>query len=95
MIPSRVLYYSALFLFMLLLLQYRMFARLKVFLSWWAYSFPLAAMTIATLHMYERTSYMFFQYLSGILLVFLTGVIFAPIWNTLVAAARREICVED
>lgn len=92
---ARVLYYSALFLLMLLLFQYRMFARLKFFLSWWAYSFPLAAMTIATLHMYERTSYMFFQYLSGILLVFLTGVILALTWNTLAAAARREICVED
>ncbi len=92
---ARVLYYSALFLLMLLLFQYRMFARLKFFLSWWAYSFPLAAMTIATLHMYERTSYMFFQYLSGALLMFLTGVILTLTWKTLVAAARREICVED
>lgn len=92
---ARVLYYSALFLLMLLLFQYRLFTRLRFFLSWWACSFPLAAMTIATLHMYERTGYMFFQYLSGALLTLLTGIILALTWNTLAAVARREICVED
>lgn len=92
---ARVLCYSALFLFMLLLFQYRMFTRPRFFLSWRAYSFPLAVMAIATLHMYERTSYMFFQYLSVALLTFLTGVILVLTWNTLVAVVRREICVED
>ena len=33
----------------LLLTQVRRFARLQFFLSWWAYSFPFAAITIATL----------------------------------------------
>jgi tellurite resistance protein len=46
---ATVLYYFALFLFVLLVVQFNLFSRLRFFLSWWAYSFPIAAMTIATL----------------------------------------------
>jgi tellurite resistance protein len=46
---AHVLYYFALFSLALLVFQFRLFSRLQFFLSWWAYSFPLAAMTIASL----------------------------------------------
>ncbi len=46
---GRMLYFVALFFTVLLASQLRYFVRLKFFLSWWAYSFPLAAITIATM----------------------------------------------
>lgn len=46
---ANVLYHFALFSLALLVFQFRLFSRLQFFLSWWAYSFPLAAMTIASL----------------------------------------------
>lgn len=49
------LYFSALFLTILLLSQVKYFIKLPFFLSWWAYSFPLAAMTISSFVMYEKT----------------------------------------
>lgn len=38
---SRVLYYFGFFVFILMIPQLRMLARIKYYLSWWAYTFPL------------------------------------------------------
>jgi tellurite resistance protein len=92
---GRVLYYFALFLFLMLLTQYRLFYRIRFYLSWWAYSFPIAAMTIASLLMFHKTSEPFFQYTAIALLVFLGGVIITLIIRTLDAIRRRGICVAE
>jgi tellurite resistance protein len=92
---AHVLYHAALFFTLLLFAQIRQFANLKFFLSWWAYSFPLTAITIATLVMFENTGSLFFLRLSGILLGIASVVIGGLFVRTLVAVKRREICVED
>ncbi|CAA6826196.1 MAG: C4-dicarboxylate transporter/malic acid transport protein, partial [uncultured Thiotrichaceae bacterium] len=51
---ARFLYFSGLFLTILLFSQANRFARLQFALSWWAYSFPTAAITIASFVMYEK-----------------------------------------
>lgn len=91
---ARVLYGVALFFTLLLLVQIRLFARLKFFLSWWAYSFPLAAITIATLIMRKETGLALYGWLGAGLLGLLTLVIFMLLARTALAVARREICVE-
>ena len=92
---ARILYYAALFFTILLIAQLRWFARLKFFLSWWAYSFPLAAITIASLVMFKYTGDPMFLRLSGILLAIATVVITALFIRTGIAVARREICVPE
>ena len=92
---ARVLYYVGLFLTLLLLSQVQRFARLKFFLSWWAYSFPMAAITIATMLMYHRTGQAFFAWLSYGLLAILSSIILMLIVRTAAAVARKEICVAD
>ena len=72
---GRVLFHTAAFIAMLLALQLPRFARLKFFLSWWAYSFPLAALTIATLLMFHATGVGFFKVVYYLLLALLCGVI--------------------
>ncbi|HZV55342.1 MAG TPA: SLAC1 anion channel family protein [Rhodocyclaceae bacterium] len=91
---ARVLYGVALFFTLLLFVQIRLFARLKFFLSWWAYSFPLAAVTIATLIMYKETGLALYSWLAAGLLGILTLVIAMLLTRTALAVARREICVE-
>ncbi len=91
---ARVLYYVGLAFTLILTTQLRHFTRLKFFLSWWAYSFPLAAITIATLIMAEDTGLAFFYRLATILLAVLTLVVMGLAVRTLLAVARREICVE-
>jgi len=90
-----VLYHAALFFTLLLFMQLRWFLRLRFFLSWWAYSFPLTAVTIASLVMFEHSGELLFLRLSGILLGIATVVIGGLLIRTALAVARREICVEE
>jgi tellurite resistance protein len=91
---ARVLYGIALFFTALLLVQTPRLVRLKFFLSWWAYSFPLAAITIATLVMAGETGARWYLWLGGGLLGLLTLVVLVLLVRTGVAVARRDICVE-
>lgn len=91
---GRILYAIALFFTLLLFVQVQRFARLPFFLSWWAYSFPLAAITIATLIMARDTGLAAYSWLGGGLLTLLTAVIAMLLGRTALAVARREICVE-
>ncbi len=92
---AQILYNSALFFTLLLFVQVKWFLRLKFFLSWWAYSFPLAAVTIATLAMFHQSGGAFFLRLGGLLLGITTVVIGALVIRTLMAVMKREICVEE
>lgn len=89
---ARVLYYVALFLTLLLLTQLSRFAKLQFFLSWWAYSFPLAAITISSMKMFELTQKTGFIYLSWILLVLLTLVVGYLLFKTGKAVQNHKIC---
>ena len=92
---ARILYYSALFLTLMLFTQAPRFLKLPFFLSWWAYSFPMAAITIATLGMYQLLGSPFFKWLGAALLVVLIVLIIGLLVRTAVAVSRREICVEE
>ena len=91
---GRMLYFIALFFALLLASQLRYFVRLKFFLSWWAYSFPLAAITIATMVMLKATGTPAYAWLAGSLLVVLTLVVLGLVVRTALAVWRREICIE-
>ncbi|MCF7989237.1 MAG: SLAC1 anion channel family protein [Thiohalocapsa sp.] len=90
---ARVLYYSGLFLTLLLLTQLGRFVRLHFYLSWWAYSFPLAAITIATLIMYELTGLRTFAIIGWLLLSLVTLVVVFLLFRTAQAVGSRSICV--
>lgn len=90
---ARVLYYAGLFLTLLLFSQATRFMRLGFFLSWWAYSFPLAAISIASLLMFEQTGQDFYRYLGMGLLTLLTGIVALLLVRTAVAVRQNGICV--
>ncbi len=92
---ARILYYTALFITLLLIMQVGRLAKLQFTLSMWAYSFPLAAMTIATIKMLELTGLKFFSLISYALLMALIVVIAGLVVRTIVAVQRDEICVEE
>ena len=92
---ARIMYYIALFLTLMLFTQGLRFLGLQFFLSWWAYSFPMAAVTIATLTMYQLLGLVFFKWLGLLLLVVLCLLITGLVLRTGLAVKRREICVED
>ncbi|MEW6446458.1 MAG: SLAC1 anion channel family protein [Pseudomonadota bacterium] len=92
---GRILYYIALFTTLLLFFQFRQFAKVKFALPWWAYSFPMAAITITSMVMLEHMGGWFFLLLSNVLLTLLVALIFVLVINTIRAMMRGEICVPE
>jgi tellurite resistance protein len=92
---ARVLYYTALFLTFLLGGSVMRFVEGGFFLSSWAYSFPLAAMTIATFVMAKRSGLDYFLGLAVVLLGIVSLVVVVLLRKTLNAAGRRAICVPE
>lgn len=92
---ARILYYFGLFIFVLMIPQLKMLARIKYYLSWWAYTFPLAALAIATLLMYHQVGFIFFKYLALAFLILVSAVILMLTFMTLAAMKNKTICVED
>ncbi|RDH89503.1 MAG: C4-dicarboxylate ABC transporter [endosymbiont of Seepiophila jonesi] len=89
---ARILYYVGLFLTLLLATQYRFFIRINFFLTWWAYSFPIAAITIATLVVYEHTGSVVHAGLGWVLVTLLTLLIIMLLYRTARAVSRHMIC---
>jgi len=92
---ARVLYYFALFLSLLLVSQLPRFARLPFFLSWWAYSFPLAAMSISSMLMMDLTGREFYGYLGMALLVILSLLVVLLSVKTIKAVQNGAICTPE
>lgn len=92
---SLSLYFIALFTLLLLLFMMKMYDTKEFFISWWAYTFPLAAITIATLflHMVLDNA---LTYLGSIALITLTSVVVAFVtYKTLEASKNTKICIAE
>ncbi|MGM0628814.1 MAG: SLAC1 anion channel family protein [Patescibacteria group bacterium] len=92
---SKILYYIALFLVIMLFAQIKMFGRIKYYLSWWAYSFPMTAITIASILMFHETDIEVFKYLSWLFFVIVNIIIVILLTKTVVAISKKEICIEE
>ncbi len=92
---ARTLFYVALFIALLLAVQVRVFLNLEFFLSWWACSFPFAALTVATLILYQTTAFDFFRVLAWALLVLVSFLIVGLVIKTGIAVKDRRICVPE
>lgn len=92
---ARILYFTAVFMTLLACSQLPRLARLPFFISWWAYSFPLAAITVATFAMHERTGQALYLCAALVLLAIATVVILGLLARTALAAARRQICIPE
>ena len=92
---GRVLYYTALFLTLLLGTNVLRFIRGGFFISAWAYSFPLAAMTIASFVMAKRSGLDVYLWIATALLIIVSLVVVVLITKTLIAVGRHAICVPE
>ena len=92
---ARVLFYFALFLTVFLATQLPRLMRARFFLSWWAYSFPLAAITVASLEMAARLKAPVLQGIAVVLLAAVTLAVAGLVVRTLLAVGRREICLPE
>ncbi len=92
---ARILYFTALFLALLLASNALRFFRVPFFISAWAYSFPLAALTLAALEMGARSGLGFHTGMGVLLLVLLSAVVAILIIKTVQAALTGRSCVAE
>ena len=89
------LYFIALFTLLLLLFMIKMYDVKQFFISWWAYTFPLAAISIATL-MLEMAFHNSVTYVGSILLMTLTTAVVGFVtYRTVLASKQQTICIEE
>jgi tellurite resistance protein len=88
-------YYFGLFITMLLLAQAKYFVKVSFALPWWAYTFPVAALTIVTSVMAEKVGGGFFAALFPLLLSALVLLVSVISVRTVIAMMRGQICVPE
>jgi tellurite resistance protein len=91
----RVLYYTSLMFFFVICTQLPRFSRIAFSLSWWAYTFPFAAFTIATLTFADHFDLVPIMHFGTVLYVVLTGIVAAMFCRTVKAVVAGEIFVPE
>ena len=92
---SRILFYFGIFTVLMLFTMVDKFTKVPFFISWWAYTFPLDAITLATALMYELTHFTFFKVLAGILMAFTILIIGVVLVKTIQAVSHGQLCVPE
>lgn len=88
-------YDVALFLFMLLMSRPAQFLKIHFYLSWWAYSFPLAAMAIASYTMKIVDGGILYNYLFIGFLSLTIGLVSVLLVQTAHAVYHKQLCLEE
>lgn len=90
-----ILYGIAFFIGLLLIVNLKMFIKISFSISWWAFLFPSAAITIATIQMYTTTGHSYFQWIFNIQFIGLTLLMLYLTWKTLQLAIQRKLCIKE
>ncbi|MCV6607646.1 MAG: SLAC1 anion channel family protein [Campylobacterales bacterium] len=90
-----ILFSLGLFFTLLISFMYKSFLNLKFFISWWAFTFPMAAITAATAVMYSLTNDYFLYILSFILLAGTTFIVLFVGYKTVYHMLKKEICIAE
>jgi len=91
----KIMYYFSLFMFIIIISKINILKKIKFYLSWWAYSFPMAAITIATILYYKLTWTVFFYFLWTFFYSLLVIIILLLFYKTYKWIKKRELCVEE
>jgi len=92
---ARILFYLAILFTLLVLPQLSQLVRLRFSLTWWAYSFPLAALSVASMNYGQMAGVAPLIWLGEAVFVLLALLIALLLWRTLHAAMKGEICVPE
>ncbi len=92
---SMIMFNLALFFTLLVAFMYKNFVKIKFFISWWAFVFPLAAMAIASMVMQHYTGDFLLLILSYVMITITTIVISIVIYQTVLHVRKEEICIQE
>lgn len=89
---AMVLFFFGLAMTLLMLVSAGKFMKLSFALSWWAFTFPLAAMSIASYKMAHHTSLDFYLYIAMAIHTFLFVIVLFFLIKTAKAVYLQQIC---
>jgi len=92
---SVFLLFMGYFFIALLISMYKSFTKLKYFMSWWAFTFPITAITIASVLAYQITLMAIFKYAAWILFSSAIIIIGIVAHATIKHALKGEICIKE
>jgi tellurite resistance protein len=92
---ASLLFNLALFFTFLLFFMYKNFMKLQFFISWWAFTFPLTAVTIASMLAFKLTKLVFYKYLAFIFMTVATVVILLVLITTIKNMLQGKVCIAE
>lgn len=92
---AQILFNLGLFFTILVFVMYKNFINIKFFISWWAFTFPMAAITLSTILMYELTSKWFYGFLAYFLTFATTIIVILVAIATVKHMRKKEICIME
>ncbi|MCF8107115.1 MAG: SLAC1 anion channel family protein [Desulfohalobiaceae bacterium] len=92
---AKILYYISFFLLIIVFSQLKLYSKIKFYISWWAYTFPTVAFTVASMLMFHQTGLLFFQILSFVMMLILSIIMIYVTYRTIRAIRNVEICIEE
>ncbi len=90
-----MLFNMAVFFTLLVAFMYKNFIKIKFFISWWAFVFPLAAMAISSMLMYNQKESLSLLLFSYLMIAVVTVVVSIVIYQTLLHIKKEEICIKE
>lgn len=92
---TNILYFFAVFLFLFILTFVRKFRKTSFSLTWWAYTFPLAALIIASLLVMSHTDSVIIPFYLPVLGVLHLFVLTIVIFQTIQEVRSGSICIPE
>ncbi len=90
-----IVYGAAFYIGLLFVYQIRRFFTIPFFVSWWAYLFPSAAMTNATMYIYMETGIVYVYWIFNIQVVALIALTVILFWKTIKLLINKKLCVKE
>jgi len=94
-IISQAFLFLTFFIFILLVFLIKQYKNTPFFLSWWAYTFPLASFTIASTIAYQVTKFGIFKFIAWFGIIILALVISVVTIYTIKYIKKEEICIKE
>jgi tellurite resistance protein len=92
---AQILFNLGIFFTILVFVMYKNYINIKFFISWWAFTFPMAAITLATILMYEFTHYWVYSILAYFFMIVTTIIVFLVARQTIIHMNKKEICIME
>ncbi len=92
---ARILFYITLIFVLIVFSMLKKLYKLDFSITWWAYTFPMCVFTLAVLNFSPLQKLPIFNWLAGLLILLISGVVGIALYKTVSAFIRGKVCIPD